>query len=204
MNTFQSLALALRGHFDKPLASLPPNLLKRVEEDFFPWKWEGRTPRERCHRAKQWDYENAPALREQREGVEALTNPDSPAYSLEETKRLRGDFLLEPRNVQPIVDLPPLKWDEPQLPIKRRAPLNAKESIQARGDRLLKAFEAEVKASGEHGAVARVHTRELAINPKADRSSIGKQIKKARKAMTESKNGAAAFGTIVKAGKRVT
>lgn len=33
---------------------------------------------------------------------------------------------------------------------------------------------------GEHGALQRVHERELLVNPKADRSYIGKQIKVAR------------------------
>lgn len=204
MNAFESLALALRGHFEKPFAQLPPDIQQRIQVDFFPWPWDSKTSRQRCHRAKQWDLENDPTRRDVRDGIEALTNPDSPSYSLEETQRLRGDFLPEHQNVQPIVDLPPLEWDEPQLPIKRRSPLNAKESIQARGDRLLNAFEAEVKASGEHGAIARVHASELAINPKADRSSIGKQINKARIAMTDSKKGAAVFGAIVKDGKRVT
>ncbi len=116
MNAFESLALALRGHFENPFSQLPPELQQRVIVDFAPWSWEGKSPRQRCHRAKQWDYENDPARREVREGIEVLTNPDSPAYSLDETRRLRGDFLPEPRNIQPIVDSPPFEWDYTQPP----------------------------------------------------------------------------------------
>lgn len=204
MSAFQSLALALRGHFHKSFAQLPPDIQQRVQVDFAPWPWDSKTSRERCHRAKRWDYENDPARCEIREGIEALTNPDSPAYSPEETRRLRGDFLPEPRNVQPTVVQPTLEWDAPQPPSKQRASTTVKESAEARGVRLLKAFEAEVKASGRYGSLARVHARELAINPKADRSNISKQIQKARVARTESKQGAAVFGSFVRGGKTVS
>ncbi len=204
MNAFESLALALRGHFENPFAKLPPALQQRVVADFAPWSWEGKTPRQRCHRAKQWDYENDPAQREAREGVEALTNPKSPAYSLEETQRLRGDFLPEPPCMQPRVVLQPLEWDGPQLPNKLRTQTTVKESTEARATRLLQTFEAEVKASGKRGAIERVYARELAINPKADRSYIGKQIKKSQEAMTKSKQGDAMFSSLVRDGKLVT
>lgn len=111
MKVFKSLALALRGHFEKPFAQLSPDLQHRIDVDFSPWPWDGKSPRQRCHRAKQWDYENDPACRELREGIEALTNPSSPSYSLEETKRLRGDFLPEPRHVQSTVALLPIEWE---------------------------------------------------------------------------------------------
>ena len=114
MKAFESLALALRGHFEKPFAQLSPALQQRVQADFAPWSWDGKGPRQRCHRAKQWDYENDPALREVREGIEALTNPESPSYSLKETKRLRGDLLPEPRYVQSTVALPAIEWEGPQ------------------------------------------------------------------------------------------
>jgi hypothetical protein len=114
MSSFESLALALRGHFHKPLAQLPPDIQQRILADFAPWPWDNKSARARRQLAKQWDFENDPATRENREGIEALTNPDSPAYSPEETQRLRGDFLPEPRNVQPIIVLPPLELEDPQ------------------------------------------------------------------------------------------
>ena len=43
-----------------------------------------------------------------------MTNSNSPAYSLEQTQRLRGDFLPEPQKIQTIVDLPPLEYDDTQ------------------------------------------------------------------------------------------
>lgn len=185
-------------------AQLPPDIQQRVQVDFAPWPWDSKTSRERCHRAKQWDHENDPARREIREGMEALTNPDSPAYSPEETQRLRGDFLPQPRNVQPTVVQPPLEWDAPQLPSKQRATSTAKESVEARAVRLLKAYEEEVNASGKCGAVARVHARELVINPKADRSHVGKQIKQARADQATAKRLSAMAASLVKDGKRVT
>lgn len=205
MKAFESLAVALRGHFEKPFAQLSPALQQRVQADFAPWSWDGKGPRQRCQRAKQWDYENDPARREAREGTEALTNPDSPAYSQSETERLRGDFLPEKRQRPSLKVLPPLVWVESPLPGTRPARASTiKESAEARGARLLNTFDDEVKASGEHGALARVFIREQAINPKADRSSIGKQIKAAREAMTASRQGTKMFGSIVRDGKRVT
>lgn len=114
MKAFESLALALRGHFEQPYAKLTPDLQQRVQADFAPWSWDGKSPRQRCQRAKQWDYENDPARREVRAGIEALTNPESLSYSLDETKRLRGDFLAEPRYVQPTVTLPDIEWEGPK------------------------------------------------------------------------------------------
>ena len=95
-------------------AQLPPDIQQRVQVDFAPWPWDSKTSRQRCHRAKQWDHENDPARREIREGIEALTNPDSSGYSPEESQRLRGDFLPEPRNVHPTVVLPPLELEDLQ------------------------------------------------------------------------------------------
>jgi hypothetical protein len=110
MKAFESLALTLRGHFEKPFAQLRRDLQQRVQADFAPWSWDGKSPRQRCLRAKQWDYENDPARGEVRDGIEALTNPDSPSYSLEETQRLRGDFLPVKHGRSTPKDLPSLAW----------------------------------------------------------------------------------------------
>jgi hypothetical protein len=53
------------------------------------------------------------------------------------------------------------------------------ETARARRARLLEWHEYEVLASGERGALARVTAREQARRPTADRSNIGKEIKKA-------------------------
>jgi hypothetical protein len=55
---------------------------------------------------------------------------------------------------------------------------------------------------GERGAVQRVYERELQLNPKADRSFIGKEIDKAKKEKAEIKRGGAMFGQLVQDGKR--
>ena len=95
MKKFKSLARALRSLYQKPLHELSENLKARVQDDFLPWHWVKMTPKERQSRAEQWDYENDPGKREVREGIAAITDPQSPAYSESETKRLRGDFLPE-------------------------------------------------------------------------------------------------------------
>ena len=56
---------------------------------------------------------------------------------------------------------------------------------------------------GERGAVNRVYKSELLLNPKADRSFIGKEITKAKKEKNQTKPANAVFGQLVKAGKRV-
>lgn len=55
---------------------------------------------------------------------------------------------------------------------------------------------------GERGAVQRVYERELLLNPKADRSFIGKEIDKAKMEKAEIKRGGAMFGQLVQDGKR--
>jgi hypothetical protein len=204
MAVYESLAIALRGHYHKLIATIPPDIQQRILQDFAPWTWESKTPRQRCQRAKQWDYENDPARRELREGTEKLTNPDSPDYLEEEMRRLRGDYLSESRQLRPkAVDLPPLDFDASQPHNRRRASPASKESASAREGRLLKMFDEEVRDSGKHGALARVHARELIINPKADRSNIGKQIRKARTDATKAKRGAAMFDSLVRDRNRV-
>ena len=56
---------------------------------------------------------------------------------------------------------------------------------------------------GERGAVQRVYERELLLNPKADRSFIGKEIDKAKNEKAETKRGGAMFGQLVQDGKRM-
>jgi hypothetical protein len=117
MPGYKSLALALRGYYHEPFASLPTDVQQRILDDFAPWRWDGKTPRQRCQLAKQWDYENDPARREMREGIEALTNPASPGYSAEETRRLRGDYISAPKSMPPAMAAkPPLAWEDIQLP----------------------------------------------------------------------------------------
>ena len=55
---------------------------------------------------------------------------------------------------------------------------------------------------GERGAVERVYERELLLNPRADRSFIGKEINKAKNEKAEAKRGGAMFGQLVQDGKR--
>ena len=56
---------------------------------------------------------------------------------------------------------------------------------------------------GEHGAVQRVFERERLQNPKADRSFIGKEIKKAKGERATKKRSDTMVGQLVRDGKRV-
>lgn len=55
---------------------------------------------------------------------------------------------------------------------------------------------------GERGAVQRVYERELLLNPKADRSYIGKEIDKAKKEKAAIERGGIMFGQLVQDSKR--
>jgi hypothetical protein len=55
---------------------------------------------------------------------------------------------------------------------------------------------------GERGALSEVYRRELLTNPKADRSFIGKEIKKAKQERVEAKQSNAMYGQLAQDGKR--
>lgn len=57
--------------------------------------------------------------------------------------------------------------------------------------------------NGSRGAIQRVYERELLINPRADRSFIGKEIKKATLENKTAKTSGAIFSQLVQDGKRV-
>ena len=73
------------------------------------------------------------------------------------------------------------------------------ETSQQRRTRWLAWREAE---DGKRGALQRVFKRELLLNPRTDRSFIGKQIKVAEVEQTKAKQGGAMFGQLVQDGKR--
>ena len=56
-----------------------------------------------------------------------------------------------------------------------------KETPDERRRRLAGWFNEEVKSKGERGAKQRVYERELVLNPRADRSAVGKEITKGSK-----------------------
>jgi hypothetical protein len=73
----------------------------------------------------------------------------------------------------------------------------AKETTKQRRARWL-----DWSGEGERGAVQRVYERELLINPKADRSNIGKEIKKALEEKDADKRGGDWTAQLVRSGKR--
>jgi hypothetical protein len=67
MSKFISLVGDLKGWFDKPLTDLPTAKRQRVERDFpFAFLWDKLKAFQRQSGAEQWDYQNDPALEEQR------------------------------------------------------------------------------------------------------------------------------------------
>jgi len=59
--TFESLALALEGWFDRPLAALPSELRNRVDQEFAPMPWDKLSAEQRRSVALQLDYQHDPA-----------------------------------------------------------------------------------------------------------------------------------------------
>lgn len=80
---------------------------------------------------------------------------------------------------------------------KRLAPVGAETTEQRRA----RWFEDYGK--GERGAVQRVYERELLLNPKVDRSFIGKEIRKAKNEKAETKRGGTMYGQLVQDGKHI-
>jgi hypothetical protein len=124
MNTFESLEAVLEGMFDTPFSELPKSLQVRVNEDFHPWPWEKMDADQRRNHAQAWDFQNDPTKIELRDGITHLTASDSPGYSLDEAKRLRGDYLDKPlREETKPEELPPLEWESsPQFEVLNRVP----------------------------------------------------------------------------------
>lgn len=116
MTEFRSMSEALSNFFETTFDQLPNDEKELIERDPFLRRWDKMSASERQSRAKQWDFENDPCTREIREGLAAITDPDSPAYSEEETRRLRGDYLPEiPIKYVVRKDLPPLDFAEAPL-----------------------------------------------------------------------------------------
>lgn len=63
---FDSLTDALDGSFEKNLDALPELLHKRVEREFFPHLWDSLSPEQRKQRTLQLDYQNDPAMEQDR------------------------------------------------------------------------------------------------------------------------------------------
>ncbi len=66
---FKSLIEALEGWFERSLAELPAAARQRVEEEFFPFRWDLLSPDQRRVFAQQWDYKNDPATEAQRQAA---------------------------------------------------------------------------------------------------------------------------------------
>lgn len=67
MSTYESLTLALEGHFDTALADLPEALRQRIESEFFPMPWEKLDGDARRSVALQLDYQRDPATEADRQ-----------------------------------------------------------------------------------------------------------------------------------------
>ncbi len=94
----------------------------------------------------------------------------------------------------PINDAPATQAATPPAPVVE---VPASETPEQRRARWLEWY-----GKGERGAVQRVYKRELLLNPKADRATIGKQIKKAKTEQVEKKRGGGWASQLVQDGKR--
>jgi hypothetical protein len=92
----------------------------------------------------------------------------------------------------------PAQHSEPAPTEAMPAPVVA-ESTEQRRARWLDSY-----GKGERGAVERVYKLELLLNPKADRSYIGKQIELAKSERKTAKNGDAMYSQLYLEGKHVT
>ena len=110
MNCFVSMVETLENFFSTPTSSLPAHIRDLVAEHYSIQLWDAIDAKARKNFAAQWDFDNDPAKLEFREGLEALTDPDSPTYSLPETQRLRADHL----PVESVANAPkahsPVEW----------------------------------------------------------------------------------------------
>ena len=205
--SFSSLTSELDAFFDTELNNLPAEQRARVERDFSPWKWAGMSPSERRNIATRWDFENDPSTALNLQHIQNNFAEDSDlemqkAYWQSRSDLTSSDAEIKQAKLVPIlvklVELAAerrnLRGDDPNTaPIGK--PLG-KESVQARGARLLLWFDEEVTLSGKHGATERVFDRQKILNPKADRSDIGKQIRKAQADTVSQKQGSGMFAQL--------
>lgn len=63
---FESLQLALDGLFEKKLYDLPGSLRERVKQEFFPNLWDVLSADQRRSATLQLDYQNDPAMEQDR------------------------------------------------------------------------------------------------------------------------------------------
>ncbi len=67
MEQFDALTLALEHWFDRALIELPDALRQRVAQEFFPVSWETLTADQRRSVTLQWDFQNDPATKQDRQ-----------------------------------------------------------------------------------------------------------------------------------------
>jgi hypothetical protein len=191
MTEFVSLYEPLRGYFKMPLAELPPELQARVEATFSNSSWDQWTPKQRQDRARDWDRINRPMTAEEQQRVSnhfnevAALDEEERYWSTREGERasdakIKRDELKAIRERMAVLDAERclLRGDDPAVDAPAR-PMPT-ETTEERRARLLATFEAEVAEHGTRGAVERTFVKEKALNPKADRSYVGKQIRQAR------------------------
>jgi len=66
MNSFDSLTLAFKYLFDKPLRDLPAALRQRIDKDFCLMPWDHLSEAGRRAMMQEWDYRNDPATKKER------------------------------------------------------------------------------------------------------------------------------------------
>ncbi len=213
MVTFVSLVDALANCFAKSAAELSPDQQVRVNEAFANGSWDAQSAKARRDAARDWDRRNRPMTPEEEKRVEDHFKEACELDAAEDFWSTRvGDHASDAK----------VKRDELKAIRERKAELDAAR-IQLRGDdlsantpekpgqietpeerraRLLATFETEREERGSRGALERIYVKEKALNSKADRSYIGKQIRKAKDERRASGAMAGVTNQLVVSGKR--
>lgn len=200
MTKFFSLVNELDGCFGKPLANLTVTQRARVEQDFAPWKWEGMNANERRRIAATWDFQNDQATAADRQRIQKHCDDLATAEAERDYWQSRADIsatdaAIKQDRLTPILkrldeltaEHKVMRGDDANAPKTPAKPPAEKETTKERRARWLRWKEEAISLSGEYGVVERVTAREKALNPKADRSDIGKGIKLAEKEKMEQK-----------------
>lgn len=214
---YEPLGILIEPFVHLSLNALPDAVRKRVKEDeFISMFWDDR-PDQRRNLANQHDMKHDPkcereekyffALYEQVQKTESqkreleLLAPQSIIEKLAKENKL-AELRNRLNRLQAAEKQPPFHitdWEtlaEQPAPEPPAPPVVA-ETTEQRRMRWLDWY-----GKGERGAKQRVYERELPLNPKADRSFIGKEIEKAKKEKAEAKQPDGMFGQLVKDGKR--
>lgn len=199
---FESLATALEGWFDKPMAELPDKLRHRVETDLFPTPWDSVSPEQRRIGAANWDNQHDPAMESERhywwdfdirmnelkkqiETWTAIATPTATDLTQKETRlaELQRELAnMKKEEKQPYrnsAESADFGSDENNSPIDTKHPghLNHDPQMQQRANEIAAAQMAAINRPITRNKVAKVLAKELEMDEETVLRRIRKQWK---------------------------